>query len=206
MNSRIEDGEDFALEITMSRFEASPIADNCASGASWFVVYTAPRHEKRVNTLISERNIETFLPVYRAAKQWKKRTPVELDLPLFPSYLFVRIAPDSRGRVLSTPGVLSFVGNSRQILPVPDSEIDALRQGIQKYRAIPHSYLAAGEKVRIKAGPFSGFTGTLIRPNSGVRVVLTIDAIMQGVAIEIDIADVEPVASSARRSLMSALN
>ena len=189
----------------MSCFEASAIPNTCASAASWFAVYTAPRHEKRVNTLISERNIETFLPVYRATKQWKKRTPVELDLPLFPSYLFVRIAPNSRGRVLSTPGVLSFVGNSRQVLPVPDADIDALRHGIEQHHATPHPYLVVGEKVQVKAGPFSGFTGTLIRPKSGVRVVLTIDAIMQGVAIEIDVADVEPVSSS-RRLPISTLN
>lgn len=191
----------------MSYSHTSAFTDTaCGPAPRWLVVYTSPRHEKRVNEFISERNIETFLPVYRATKQWKKRTPVELELPLFPSYLFVRIAPNARGRVLSAPGVLSILGNSHQALPVPDAEIEALRRGIEEHHAQPHSYLAVGEKVQIKAGPFSGFTGTLIRPKSGTRVVLTIDAIMQAVAIEIDIADLEPVATTDRRSLMSTLN
>jgi transcription antitermination factor NusG len=162
----------------------------------WFAVYTAPRHEKRVNELIAYRDIETFLPIHRITKQWKKRSPVTLDLPMFPSYVFVRIADGARNRVLSTPGVLSLVGNGHQSIPVPDREINALRRGIEQYRAAPHSYHAVGEKVRIKAGPLSGFTGTLVRYKTGARVVLAIHAIMQGVAVEIDTADLEDATSA----------
>jgi transcription antitermination factor NusG len=162
----------------------------------WFAVYTAPRHEKRVNELIAYRDIETFLPIHRVTKQWKKRSPVTLDLPMFPSYVFVRIANRARGRILSTPGVLSFVGNGHQAIPVPDREIEALRCGIEEYRAAPHSYLAVGEKVKIKAGPLSGFTGTLVRYKTGARVVLTIHAIMQSVAVEIDLANLEAATSA----------
>lgn len=169
------------------------------SHAHWFAVSTAPRHEKRVSELISGRNIETFLPLYRTERHWKKRPPVTLELPLFPSYVFVRVAHTSRGRVLSTPGVLSFVGNGRHAIAIPDAEINALRNGIGQYRAEPHVYFAVGEKVKIKAGPLSGFTGTLVRQKTGARVVLTIDAIMQGVAVEIDLADLESADSPARQ-------
>jgi transcription antitermination factor NusG len=163
----------------------------------WFAICTAPRHEKRVNELISGRNIETFLPLYRTERHWKKRPPVTLELPLFPSYVFVRVPYPSRGRVLSTPGVLSFVGNGRQAIAISDSEIKALRDGISQYPAEPHAYFAVGEKVRIKAGPLAGFTGTLVRHKTGTRVVLMINAIMQGVAVEIDLADLQPADSPA---------
>lgn len=162
----------------------------------WFAVYTAPRHEKRVNELIAYRNIETYLPVYRTTKQWKKRRAVTLDLPMFPSYVFVRIADETRGRVLSTPGVLSFVGNRHHAIAVPDNEIEAIRRGIQQCRAEPHPYFAVGESVTIKAGPLSGFTGTLVRHRNRDRVVLAIHAIMQGVAVEIDLADLETATST----------
>lgn len=160
----------------------------------WFAVYTAPRHEKRVAENIMTRNIETFLPLYRTTRHWKKRPPVNLELPLFPSYLFVRVAYRARGPVLCTPGVLSFVGNGRHAISVPDREIDALRTGIEQYPAEPHSYLAVGELVSVQSGPFAGFTGTLVRHKTGTRVVLTIDAIMQGVAVEIDSSFLAPVA------------
>ncbi len=160
---------------------------------NWFAVCTSPRHEKRVNSLMSEREIETYLPTYRTTKQWKKRAKVTLELPLFPNYVFVRIPYTARGRVLSTPGVLSFVGNGRHALPVPDQDIDALRRGVDHYPTGPHPYFAVGEKVRIKAGPLAGFTGTLLRQKTGAKVVLNIDAIMQGVAVEIDLGNLEPV-------------
>src|SRR5665213_3534809 len=51
----------------------------------WFAVYTTPRHEKHVSEILAERQIETFLPLYRANRQWKKSSPVVLDLPLFPT-------------------------------------------------------------------------------------------------------------------------
>src|SRR5215469_13800936 len=91
----------------------------------WFAVYTAPRHEKRVAENIMARNIEAFLPLYRTSRHWKKRPPVTLELPLFPSYLFVRVMCHERGQVLSSPGVLSFVGNGRHAVSIPDREIDA---------------------------------------------------------------------------------
>ena len=63
--------------------------------ANWFAVHTIPRHEKRVREQMADRRIETFLPVYHEERQWKKRAPVTLEMPLFPTYLFVRIARQS---------------------------------------------------------------------------------------------------------------
>src|SRR5664279_354237 len=73
---------------------------------NWFAVYTTPRHEKHVSDMLAERHVETFLPLYRTNRQWKKSRPVSLELPLFPSYVFVRIERGARGAVLGTPGVL----------------------------------------------------------------------------------------------------
>jgi transcription antitermination factor NusG len=185
-------GEALPQEVEAMEFEnpASPHANDDAT--RWFAVYTAPNHEKRVAEMIMTREIETFLPLYRTTRQWKKRPLITLELPLFPSYLFVRVTHRERGPVLSTPGVLAFVGNGRHAISVPDSEIDALRNGIEQYAAEPHSFLAVGESVRVMAGPFAGYTGTLVRNKTGARVVLTIDAIMQGVAVEIDSSILEP--------------
>jgi transcription antitermination factor NusG len=86
----------------------------------WFAVYTTPRHEKHVSEILAERQIETFLPLYRTNRQWQKSRPVILELPLFPTYVFIRIARQSRSVILGTPGVLSIVGSSREAWPLPD--------------------------------------------------------------------------------------
>ena len=63
---------------------------------SWFAVYTATNHEKRVAQHLRVKEIETFLPLYSATKRWKNRTTAKVDLPLFAGYIFVRIAPTER--------------------------------------------------------------------------------------------------------------
>jgi transcription antitermination factor NusG len=165
------------------------------SSPQWFAVYTTPRHEKHVSELLTERRIETFLPLYRAARQWKKSCPVVLDLPLFPTYVFVRLARRARGAVLGLPGVLSIVGSAREPWPLPDLEIEALRSGLHLRKVEPHPYLKVGEKVRIKAGAMAGVEGLLVRKKNDFRVVLTLDMLMQSVAVEVDADDLEPVSN-----------
>lgn len=189
----IKDGEALSgmAELATSVEESKVSYGKVDSRPQWFAAYTIPRHEKRVQELLTERGIENFLPIYRSARQWKKSCPAVLDLPLFPTYVFVRIARVARGSVLSVPGVLSIVGSPRNPWPLPDSEMEALRLGIQTRKIEPHTYLKFGERVRIKTGLMSGVEGILVRKKNEFRVVLTIDAIMRSVAVEIDLDDVE---------------
>lgn len=170
----------------------------------WFAVYTTPRHEKHVSELATDRGIETFLPLYRTARQWKKRCPVVLELPLFPTYVFVRMTQGDRGAVLGLPGVLSIVGSAREPWPLPDFEIEALRSGMHLRKVEPHPYLVVGERARIKAGPMAGMEGVLVRKKNSLRVVLTLDNIMQSVAVEVDANDLE-LACPARKAIGTSL-
>lgn len=162
----------------------------------WFAVYTTPRHEKHVSEILAERQIETFLPLYKTTRQWKKSRPVVLELPLFPTYVFVRIARQARGSVLGTPGVLSIVGSSKESWALPDFEIDALRSGLLERKIEPHPYLVVGERVRIMAGVMTGVEGVLVRKKNDLRVVLSLDTIMRSVAVEVNAGDIEPAAAT----------
>lgn len=161
--------------------------------ANWFAAYTNSHHEKRVARQFGERQIQAFLPLYRTRHRWRNRCEVDLELPLFPNYVFVRIDPRKRVRVLEVPGVLSLVGFGRSLAPLPDFEIEALRSGLGKRTVEPHPYLVVGERARIKAGPMTGLEGVLIRKKNNFRVVLALDVIMQCVAVEVDADDLEPV-------------
>ena len=169
-----------------------PVCTAVSLSRQWFATYTTPRHEKYVSEMLTERGIETFLPLYRTARQWKKSCPVVLELPLFPTYVFVRIDRHARGAVLAMPGVLSIVGSSKEPWPLPDLEIDALQRGVQTRKVEPHPYLKVGERVRVKAGMMAGVEGILLRKKNEFRVVLTLDAIMQSVSVEVDADDLEP--------------
>jgi transcription antitermination factor NusG len=140
-----------------------------------------------------QRQIETFLPVYRANRQWKKRGQVILELPLFPNYLFVRIPPHMRRGVLGVRGILSIVGVGRDPSPVSDYEIQRIRAGLHLTSIQPHSYINVGEQVRIRTGPLATMSGIALRTNNKLRVVLGVPTIMRSFVVEVDEDNVEPV-------------
>jgi transcription antitermination factor NusG len=180
------------IGMPMLRIAASP---------KWLALYTIPRHEKSVAGMLAQRQIEHFLPLYQTARQWKKSRPSLLELPLFPTYVFVRVAVHARSAVLGLPGVLSIVGSAREPWLLPDLEIEALRSGLQLYKAEPHPLLRVGEKIRIVRGVMKGLEGILLRMRHGTRVVLTLETIMRSVAIEVDLNDVEPAITAKPESV-----
>jgi transcription antitermination factor NusG len=194
----VKDGEALSemWELAASVEENKMSYGGLYSPPQWFAAYTTPRHEKRVQELLTQRGIENFLPLYRSTRHWKKCCPAVVDLPLFPTYVFVRVARMARGGILGMPGVLSIVGSPRNPWPVPDSEIETLRLGTETRKIEPHAYLNFGEKVRIMAGSMAGVEGILIRKKNEFRVVLTVEAIMRSVAVEVDAAEIEAIDKS----------
>jgi transcription antitermination factor NusG len=160
--------------------------------AKWYAVYTTPRHEKRIAEHFDMRQIEYYLPLYHALHRWKNGSRVNLELPLFPNYVFVRIGRNERVGVLSVPGVLWIVGG-REPAELPNAEIESLRAGLQARKAEPHPYLVVGERVRIRIGALAGMEGVLVRIKNDFRVVLTLDLIRRSVVVEVDAGDVEAV-------------
>jgi transcription antitermination factor NusG len=106
-------------------------------GRRWFAVYTTCRHEKRIAKHLGHRAIDHFLPSYRSKRTWKDGSNVTLDLPLFPSYIFVHIQRVERVKVLEVPGVLWNVGgSSSQPTPLPDFEIETLRSALNRFTLV----------------------------------------------------------------------
>ena len=161
-------------------------------GPQWYAAYTSANHEKRVAEQLGARSVEHFVPLYESVRRWKDRK-VRLQLPLFPGYVFVRLALPERLHVLQVPGVARLVGFNGHPCALPDPEIAALKAGLADgVRAEPHPYLAVGRRVRMKSGPFEGRQGILLRRKGNLRLVLSLDLIMRSVVIEVEAADVDP--------------
>jgi transcription antitermination factor NusG len=143
---------------------------------------------------LSQREIEHYLPLYQVERKWRDGSRVTLDLPLFPSYIFVRMERSQRTSVLSVPGALAVVGGTGgEPAPLPSGAVDALRAGLAVHRIEPHPLLRVGQLARIRSGAFAGMEGVVVRKKSGLRIVLTLEQIMQSVAVELDEEDVEPI-------------
>ncbi len=167
------------------------------STEAWHAVFTNTRHEKKVAHYCQLRGVEQFLPTYCSRRTWKNRQSVNLDVPLFPNYLFVRILPAQRSAVLGIPGVISLVGRVRGYSTVPEPYIEMLRTGTALQRIFPHPTTEVGDQVRIVSGPMAGIEGILVRARSDLRVVVSIELIHQNIAIEIARDEIEPVRNSA---------
>src|SRR5712664_2211871 len=110
----------------------------------WYAAYTSANHEKRVAEQLGVRSVEHFVPLYESVRRWKDRK-VRLQLPLFPGYVFVRLALHDRLRVLQVPGVARLVGFNGLPCALPDSEIEAMKTGLASgLRAEPHPFLNVG--------------------------------------------------------------
>ena len=169
---------------------------------NWFAVFTVPRHEKRIEAQFGLREIENFLPIYQKQRHWKDGSKGMLQLPLFSNYIFVRIGCSERIHVLKVPGVISVVGWGPQPLPVPDSYIHFLREGLRSRKVEPCAYLKEGTRVRIHSGMMAGMGGVLIRQKNNFRVVLTLEMIMKSVTVEVDLDEIEPVVQTSGGSVV----
>ena len=156
----------------------------------WYAAYTCAQHEKRVASELRARTVEHFLPMYCSMRRWKDRR-VNLELPLFPGYIFVRLALRERLRVLQIPSLVRLVGFNGLPTALPDEEMEILRSGLGgSLRAQPHPFLQVGRRVRITGGPFAGLEGILKKKKNNLRVVVSLDLIQRSVAVDVDIADV----------------
>ena len=159
----------------------------------WYAAYTSANHEKRVAEQLLQRSVDHFLPLYESMRRWKDRK-VRLQLPLFPGYVFVRLALSDRLLVLQVPGVAKLVGFNGTPTALPQEEIDALKKGLVcGVRAEPHPFLSVGRRVRVKGGPLEGVEGIVTRRKNRLRLVISLDLIRRAAAVEIDAVDLEGI-------------
>jgi transcription antitermination factor NusG len=169
-------------------------ADQDRLRARWYACYTTANHEKRVQEQLEQRSVSSFLPIYESVRQWKDRRK-RLTLPLFPGYVFVRLALVDRLRVLQVPSVVHLVGFNGQPAPLDDAEIAGLQNGLASgIVAQPHPYLTVGRRCQIRTGPLAGKRGILLRRKGALRVVLSLELIMRSVAVDVDEGNIEPLA------------
>jgi transcription antitermination factor NusG len=128
----------------------------------------------------------------------KLSTAGTVQLPLFPGYIFVRIALQDRLRVIEVPGFVRLIGFNSLPYPLPEADINRMKDALNKgVLAEPYPYLTVGTRVEIRNGPMQGMTGILLRRQNKCRVVISVDLIMRSMVVEVEAADVVPIRKSA---------
>ena len=190
--------------ITIDSEPGSLAEDSLHSEMLWYAGYTASRHEKRVAEHFAQRGVEHFLPLYETIHRWNNGRH-RVQLPLFPGYIFVRIALSDRRRVIEVPGLVRLVGFNSLPHPLPEADINRMKEALNKgVLAEPYPYLTVGTRVEIRNGPMQGMTGILLRRQNKCRVVISVDLIMRSMAVEVEASDVVPMRSSTVNAIQGA--
>lgn len=163
----------------------------------WYACYTRARHEKQVEQLLRQRGYESYLPLVPQLRQWKDRKKL-VEFPLFPSYVFGRFTLKELHGILTTPGISTIVRTNGYPTPIPDRDIlnvqrfaQAIAQtGIETEQ---RPFLVEGQWVRVLEGPFEGVEGVVIEQRGRKRVLVGVEAIGQGLEIDIDTRLLKPI-------------
>lgn len=163
------------------------------SDSGWFAVRVRSNFERVTAQALDCRGVRCFLPTYKARRQWSDRVKV-MDLPLFSGYLFCHLPERRFLPVVETPGVVQVVGNGRCPVAVDAQEMEALhRIADSGGETVPWPYLAAGQRVRLRAGALRGVEGILASTEGRDRVVMNIELLQRSVAVCVERIDLEPI-------------
>ena len=153
----------------------------------WHAVYTYPRHEQVVAEQFDALLLETYLPTLTAVHQWKDRR-AQIKTPVFPGYVFTRIGPQQRNKVLNAKGVARILSFNGKPAPIDDMEMDSLKLCLERGTSpMRHPVLAVGDRVRVRSGVLQGLEGTISGSRKQSRLVVPLSLIHQSISIEIDV-------------------
>lgn len=164
-------------------------------GASnrWYALYVRSRHEKVVESGLRGKGYVAFSPFYRTKRKRVDRI-AEIDVPLFPGYVFCHFDANKRLPILMTPGIVGLVGPSNRPEPVDETEIASIRTIALSGRPVqPWPFLKSGQRVRLQAGPLAGAQGIFLRVKDAWHLVVSVTLLQRSVSVTIETESVEPL-------------
>jgi transcriptional antiterminator RfaH len=145
----------------------------------WYAIHTKPRQEEIAAENLRNQEFEIYLPRIKQARRYRHRWRDTIE-PLFPRYLFIRLALGSENiaPIRSTRGVSKLVSFSGLPATVPDPLIDALVQTADPDTGLHHPHEAhfkPGAPVTIVKGPLAGLEAIFKAHDGEERSIILLD-------------------------------
>jgi transcription antitermination factor NusG len=155
----------------------------------WAVLRTQPRREPVAARSISARRVESYLPWLPGPRA------SDSAHPLFPGYLFARVATDSDDllRIRSAPGVAYVLPRDSTPVLLPDLFIESIQAreralGIDSRTRKFHR----GDRVVVVSGPFKWIEGLFDRSLSATgRVRILLNLVHGSVGVQMEAAELK---------------
>jgi transcription antitermination factor NusG len=156
---------------------------------AWFVAHTRPRREKKLQKHCQMEGIFVTLPCYRTVHKYRGKT-VSFQKPLFPGYIFLKMLPGQRQKLVQSEHLANLLVVHDQALFVHQLEeiLRALDSNVEVYLA---PQIGAGCRVKIKSGPLQGVEGWVEQRYGMATVLLRLDFIGQAAAVKFQADQVE---------------
>jgi transcription antitermination factor NusG len=166
----------------------------------WVALQTKPKNEKKVDHLLRQKGYQCLTPTYRLKRRWSDRT-VEVELPLFPGYVFCQLSSSVLAKAVTTKGVIRVVGFGGEPAEVDAAEIEALRLlARSNLLREPWKYLPHGTLVSVETGPLAGAEGIINVDGSKRKLVISVTLLQRSVAVHLDDDTVISVIADQRES------
>lgn len=160
-----------------------------SSALTWYAIYTRSRYEKLVAASLSRKGFETLLPLATRRLPVSRLRSRESQIPLFPSYVFSRCAPNPEDhyRIRGTEGVVYIVGTDGTPIGIPDEEVESLRKlQTNMIECIPMTSFSSGQRVVVLTGPLAGLRGEVLRRKNQRILVVKISLIRRMLQVDFD--------------------
>ena len=158
---------------------------------NWYVVYTYPKAERKVDRKLREIGMTTFLPLHKVIRQWSDRKK-KLEVPLFPNYVFVYTTHRERFEIFKVNEVVRIVSFEGQPAIISESTVSSLKKLLKGENVeVSNEEFQEGAMMKIIDGQFAGVEGVLIKKNRKGRLLLKIEVLHTYVSADIGADNVE---------------
>ena len=142
---------------------------------SWYVLYTKPRHEKKLAECLQSEGWTVYCPLKKTTKQWSDRKKV-VEEALFPSFIFIQCQEQDRDQVFVLASAVRYLYWLRKPAEVRSEEIKSIRHwmGEVNHASITVEPIPVRSKVRLSAGPLMGRLGK-VKEHRGDQVIIVLD-------------------------------
>jgi transcription antitermination factor NusG len=170
-----------------------------ASMPRWFAVRLKFKSEKMVLKMLENKQIHAYLPLKPVVRVWSKKRR-ETEMPLIPSFIFVKIVASDYVKVLETEYVSTFLKFGQNLLSIPEQQIEWIRRLLLEddIELVAHEKAAAylaGDEVEVVAGGLMGLRGRLVKVQGKERVLVEIDNSGYVLQMNIDIQFLKKIAA-----------
>jgi transcriptional antiterminator RfaH len=151
----------------------------------WAVINTHPSREALALEHLARQDFEAYCPMVPKRLKQAHRY-IDVARPLFPSYVFVRVAPERNQwrPVLSTIGVRTVIRFGEKLGWVDSGFIDCLKQREKDGLILrPASPFELGQQVRVTSGPFDGVIATIVSMSEKDRLIVLMDLLSRKVQV-----------------------